>query len=421
MGTFLVLCASDRDRRELALLDRYREHEFFFRDYASRDLERMLSPCPGSRQLTDPEEEVAGIVLRYESAGIDGVISTDDYPGSTLASIVAERFRLPGVSPRVNLLCQHKYHARVAQRDAMPEVVPPFGLLGFNGSPRLPYPFFIKPVKSFFSIGAYRIDNAARLRELNGRATLPEHFFAPFDALYEKFAGASFGNDRVLAEGLLEGYQATLEGWAVAGDVHIAGIVDSIMFPGTLAFQRFDYPSRLSQSVQARMADAATVVMQRIGFDHGCFNIEFMYNRDRDSVHIIEINPRMASQFADLFEKVDGFNTYSALLDLALGKRPQMKRADGKYAMAASCVLRRFQNARVLKIPRRDDVEQLQRCHPDMRVEILATENAWLSDELQDRESYRYGVVSIGGRDHQEIAELLECCKRRLPFVFGDH
>ena len=47
-------------------------------------------------------------------------------------------------------------------------------------------------------------------------------------------------------------------------------------------------------------------VMPALGFDNGQFNIELVYNPEADTVHIVEINPRMSSQFADLFEKVDG-------------------------------------------------------------------------------------------------------------------
>ena len=41
------------------------------------------------------------------------------------------------------------------------------------------------------------------------------------------------------------------------------------------------------------------------------FNIEMMYDAATDRIGIIEINPRMASQFADLYEKVDGTNSYT--------------------------------------------------------------------------------------------------------------
>ena len=378
----------------------------------------MLTPLPEAFEIADIEQEIERIVSKYHGIGIDGVVSTDDYPGSTLASIAAERFGLPGVSPRADLLCQHKYHARVAQLVATPEAVPEFELL--NSQCRyanLRFPFFIKPVKSFFSIGAYRIDDERVLHHLGRLGTLPEHFFAPFRILFEKYTGLDFGGGRVLAETLLEGQQATFEGYIHAGKLYPTGVVDSIMFPGTMAFQRFQYPSSLPESVQTKIAKIAAAVMHEIGFNHGIFNIEFMYNEHRDTIHIIEINPRMASQFADLFEKVDGLNTYSILLDLALGKQPAVKRRQGKYKMAASCVLRLFEDRHILKVPTLAEIALLLKKHPDARVEVLADEGKNLSQQLQDGQSYRYGVVNIGGRDMNDILNIFEQFRSELPFV----
>lgn len=388
-----------------------------FHDYA-REIEQMVSPLPGVVDVAHPEQEIERIVSNYQGLGIDGVISTDDYPGSTLASIIAERFGLSGVPPRADLLCQHKYHARIAQLSAVADAVPEFELLETACRPEnLRFPVFIKPVKGFFSIGAFRVDDVRELRELSRRATLQEGFFAPFRVLFEKYTGLDFGAGRVLAESLLEGVQATLEGYVRSGTIDVIGIVDSIMFPGTWAFERFQYPSRLPESVQTRMAAIAATLMRSIGFDNGIFNIEFMYNRHRDTIHIIEINPRMACQFSDLYEKVDGLNTYSILLDLALGKQPAIRRRQGKYAMAASCVLRLFEDRLVLKVPTAEDVATVVENHPDVRIEILASEGKRLSQELQDTQSYRYGIISIGGRDLDDILVIFEHCRSGLPFV----
>ena len=378
----------------------------------------MLAPLPEAFEIADIEQEIERIVSKYHGMGIDGVVSTDDYPGSTLASIVAERFGLRGVSPRADLLCQHKYHARVAQRVATPEAVPEFELLNSEcRSASLPLPFFIKPVKSFFSIGAYRIDDELSLHQLAKLGTLPERFFAPFRILFEKYTGLDFGAGRVLAETLLEGQQATFEGYIYGGKLYPTGVVDSIMFPGTLAFQRFRYPSSLPESVQTKIAEIAADVMHEIGFNNGIFNIEFMYNKHRDTIHIIEINPRMASQFADLFEKVDGLNTYSILLDLALGRQPAVKRRQGKYKMAASCVLRLFEDRHILKVPTPAEIDLLLKKFPDARVEVLADEGKNLSQQLQDGRSYRYGVVSIGGQNMHDILNIFEQFHHGLPFV----
>lgn len=421
MSTFLVLCPTHRDHRELALLDGCRAHTFFLHDYATTQLEEMMSPCSSLVEVANVEEELERILCKYRGARIDGVLSTDDYPGSALASIVARNLGLPGVDPKINIVCQHKYHSRVAQHQALPDVVPQFALLGAKSQSKVRFPAFIKPVKSCFSVGAYRVDDIKQLRVLEARARLPERFFAPFHTLFEEHAGMPFGDGRVVIEDLLKGQQVTLEGYACAGDVHVVGIVDSVMFPGTTVFRQFEYPSRLSPEVQARMANAATTVMRGIGFNHGQFNIEFMYNPAKDWVHIIEINPRMASQFADLYEKVDGVNTYSVLLDLALGKRPPpWRRGQGRHAVAVSYALRRTRDGHVAKVPSREDLEAIAKWLPDVRVEVLATEGRLLSQELQDGQSYRYGILSVGGRDLRDVAELVERCERSLPFVITD-
>src|SRR5439155_20464149 len=87
--------------------------------------------------------------------GVHGVFSTDDYPGTALAAVVAERLGLPGPSARAVLLAQHKYCARMIGRREVPESTPDFALAS-RARPELleSGPVFVKPTKSFFSVGA---------------------------------------------------------------------------------------------------------------------------------------------------------------------------------------------------------------------------------------------------------------------------
>src|SRR6478609_3004540 len=197
----------------------------------------------------------------------------------------------------------------------------------------------------------------------------------------------------------------------------LLGVTDSIFFPGALAFSRFEYPSALPDGVQERMADIARRVMRGIGFDNGLFNIEMMYDARRDRIAIIEINPRMASQFADLYEKVDGTNAYEILVDIGTGVRPTPKRRRGPYQYAASWVLRTFQDCLVAALPSAEQIEELERCYPDLRVELHATAGRKLSDELQDGASFRYGIVNLGGSSRTEVLQRLEDCRARLGFI----
>src|SRR5919108_4662722 len=93
---------------------------------------------------------------------------------------------------------------------------------------------------------------------------------------------------RRFAEAPLAGAQATLEGFVQAGRFHCLGIVDSVMFPGTRVFARFEYPSRLPPEIQERMAAIAAAVMTGIGYGEGMFNIEFAYDPAAGTLHIVE-------------------------------------------------------------------------------------------------------------------------------------
>jgi hypothetical protein len=219
-------------------------------------------------------------------------------------------------------------------------------------------------------------------------------------------------------KGLLTGMQATVEGYAFGERVHILGVVDSVMFPGTIAFQRFEYPSALPQAVQHRMSCLTQELMRGLGYRNGMFNVEFMYDPAVDRISVIEINPRMASQFADLFEKVDGTNSYGTLLDLSTGREPMTAWRMGPHRFAASCVLRTFQDMLVAALPSASEIATLAMRYPDIRVEVLAAEGKHLSDEMQDGHSFRYGIINLGGRDRLDVLRMLQVCLKGLTFEF---
>jgi biotin carboxylase len=417
----LVVCPTHRDHRELPLLASP-GIQYLFHDYASTSLEDLVgNPACHASLAADPLDEIETILAKISGVEIAGVISTDDYPGSALAAAVAKRLGLPAPEPTIVLICQHKYLARLAQARLVPDAVPSFALIDVAGDAALPgdlrFPLFVKPVKSFFSIGAEEVASASELASLLPRWASLDQFFLPLDRMLQLYAGVSIGTKRLIAEALLKGEQVTVEGYVHGGVATIFGVVDSIMFPGTLAFSRFDYPSSLPEGVQARMAEIAATLMQGLGFDNGLFNIEMMYDSEADLISIIEINPRMASQFADLYEKVDGTNSYAVLLDIAQGRTPSFTRRQGRYGFAASCVLRSFEDYVVASIPSEADIERLARIYPDIRVELHATVGRKLSDEFQDGKSYRYGIVNLGGRDLAHVLEQFEECRARLGIV----
>ncbi|MEO8250004.1 MAG: hypothetical protein ABI589_11595 [Burkholderiales bacterium] len=60
-----------------------------------------------------------------------------------------------------------------------------------------------------------------------------------------------------------------------------------------------------------------------VGFTHGLFNMEFLHDSATDRLTVIEFNPRMASQYSDLYLRVLGIDMHVIGLALAHGRDPK--------------------------------------------------------------------------------------------------
>jgi len=430
MKQILVVCPVERDIRELTRISKKNNlYSFLYHGFSDSELQQLSKDL---ERGTHSIKQLMGIITsRYQSqhhkwvkplSSIDAVLYTSDYPGSAFASILAENLGVIGPNPEIVIRSQHKYYARLDQAKHVPEAVPSFFVLDplstyAQHTIPLPFPFFIKPVKSFFSIGAQVVENYQQLQTILKNGHHLEKFLIPFSHLLKTYVSCPISPSCFIAEEWLHGTQVTLEGFVSAGRVIIIGIVDSIMFPNTISFARFQYPSSLDTAILQRMENIAIKYITGIGLNNSFFNIEFMYTPQTDRIWIIELNPRMVSQFADLYEKVDGINTYDLLLQLVSGQQTIKKQGRGKYNFAASCVLRVFQDHLVKKIPSQQSINRLLKLFPDARIELCATPGKKLSQELQDGKSFRYGLIHIGVQHKDEIDKAFETCKQILNFT----
>ncbi len=420
----LVICPTARDRTHFSRPEIRAAYPLEFRgtDEATHE--------PGFDGLLFLNETLQDVQKRR--GDFQAVVGIDDFPACMLAALVGERFGFPAPSFESLFLCQHKYYSRLKQQEVTPEATPRFHPLETSRDPvpsdlPLAFPVFVKPVKSYLSILARRIDTFHDLARAAAEARVR---LAPLAKMFDGLMGASTldGNFReipgsaFLVEELLTGHQVTLDGYAFQGRVVLLGIVDSIFFPGSLSFQRFEYPSRLPPRVQERMARIAERCIRHIGLDGTFFDIEFFYREQDDSIWIIEINGRMSSQFAPLYRMIDGIDMYAMQLRMALGRDPGGREVWGpdreKGMVSASFVLRSFENAYVRRIPSGQDLQRLQDRFPEACVEILVKEGEKLSDELQDDESYRYCLVDLCAKDWGALFKNYEEAKTLLPFDF---
>jgi biotin carboxylase len=355
---------------------------------------------------------------------IDAVLSASDYPGAAAAAAIAMRLGLPGPQPEPVLRAQHKYYSRRAQREVAPEAVPRFALVRPGGSARVPMPFpvFVKPVKGAYSVLARRVRSPSELEDFLASPEVREYthdYLAIFNRLVAGLTSFEYDGRWLLVEELLHGRLVTVEGFVCEGEVEILGVVDSVLHPQG-SFARFDYPSSLPADAQARMGAIAARVIRRLGLDWTLFNIEMMWDAQRDRVSIVEVNPRICGQFADLYQKVDGANGYAVALSLARGERPKIARGAGRYRMASSHPLRVFEPVRVARAPDAADVAAAEALFPQTLVwnECASGDRLEEFARGEDGVSFRYGVVNLGADTPEEREARFAALCARLGYAF---
>jgi hypothetical protein len=197
--------------------------------------------------------------------------------------------------------------------------------------------------------------------------------------------------------------QVNVDGYAYRGAIRILGIVDELMYPGTMAFNRFEHPSSLPQAVQARIATVAEQAVAAVGFDHGLFNVELCYDPSADAIKVVEINPRVASQFVTLYRSVDGISLYDLMLSLAVGETPHCEPRPQAHAYAASFVFRRFDGHPVRPAPDAARLARVAARHPDARLMLYLKRGAALAREMKWLGSHRFAVLNLSARDRAEL------------------
>ncbi len=367
------------------------------------------------------------MVAKYRRAGLAGVLSNEEQFGAVIAAVIAERLGLPGVPPAAILTAQHKFYAREYSRTVAPEATPAYTVFSpyvqREEEVKQKFPLFVKPVKATYSILAKRVDNFAELkRHLTFKpleSWILKKLIQPAEDLAQQYTHFALDAHHILGEEVMEGVQVTVDGYVYNGVVKIMGVVDAVMYPGTNAFQRFEYPSSLPESVQEKMGDIVARVVKAFGLNQSLFNVEFFYNPASGDLKMIEMNPRMAYQFADLYEKVDGYNPYDILTDLTLGNTPKHCFRQGACNHAASFVLRAFPGSKLKSGPDPQHVKRIRQQYPDARIMVYLKKGSSLAREYKWLGSYRYAVFNLGANTTQDLQQRYHQVRSQLPFVFA--
>ena len=419
MKKVLVLFPNAWDREQFGHAKYEGQYEFV---YHGDDLFHF----PGTLKLLtfDALGFIDKTVEQFCDEGLDGVLSSDEYIGAIIAAAVADRLGLPAADPGKIILAQHKYYSRLAQQKVAPEATPAATLLPIHGvkpeDVTIDYPFFVKPCKGTFSVFADKVADFEALKkhlDFNILERLALNRVAkPYNDLLRKFTDLEHDASWFCGEGLMSGDQVTVEGFAFDGEVMVMGIVDSVMFEGTHTFERFEYPSRLPAAVQERMKSLTAKVIEGLGIRMGQFNVELFHDRKTDELGIIEINPRLSYQFADLYEFIDGSNTYDVLLDLSLGRKPRFASQAGVFSFAASFVMRTFEGKKLRAVPSAEHVAAFNEHYTESTIKIYGKAGDSMKSEMKALGSYRYSIVNVAAHSLLDLFAIQQDAIDKLPF-----
>ena len=418
---------------------------FGLNDFNRSLMERMpgaagynFIPLVPNEEVEEPEHyDIDAIMADAEAqldtfdGPIDAIVGYIDIPVGTILPILGRKYGVPTPSLESVLKCQHKYWSRVEQAQVIPEGVPRFARFDpFDDDPlahiALDFPFWIKPVKSAGSFLGFRIDSRqqfydklALIRAEIGRLSEPFNRLLQFADLPADMAEVDC--HYCIAEEIIGGHQCTLEGFVFDGEVSIYGVLDSVRYPESSAFLRYEYPSRLPQPVQARMADLTARALARIGLDTSVFNVEFFWDEAADKIGLLEINTRISQSHSDLFHNVDGASNHLAMVDIGLGRKPRMPYRRGAFACSAKWYCRRFADAYVEAIPAPRDIAAVQARFPEARVRINVKPGIRLSS-LVEQDSYSFDLawIFLGGADTPDLERRYRETLDLLPFRFSE-
>lgn len=313
-------------------------HEFTF---LTRDLHHYLRSAPegaahpllGARNVitTDtndldallPEVERLHSVLAF-----DGVITSCDYYLPAVARI-AGRLGLPGPGPEaVQNACRKDATRRVLADAGLPG--PRFAVHEewadlARAAKEIGYPLVVKPVDLCAGMFVRRVDEEGQLAAAVG--ALADF---PVNARGQRRTPA------VLLEELLDGPEVSVETVSYAGAAHIVGVTDKSL-GGAPAFIETGhmFPAALSLADVEAAEQTTLGALEALGLTDGVV-AHTEIKLTSAGPRVVEVNPRPAgNRITELVRHVTGIDLAAAFVDVALGRRPDLRRTDTGLRSAA--------------------------------------------------------------------------------------
>lgn len=364
---------------------------------------------------------------------VDGIVCHWDFPVSSMHSILCAEYGVPGPELSSLLKCEHKYWSRIEQRKIVPDNTPNFCAVNpFDDDAlakvTLDFPFWVKPIKGYGSMLGFKITNEQDFHDAMAESrSVIKSLGDPFNNILSRVSLPeeleNIDGNWMIAEQYITGREFAPEGFVQNGKCHIHGMIDMVIGSNGKSFERYEYPSTVPAAVQERARDVSATLMENIGFNNGCFNIEYFWDQQTDGLWVVEINPRISQSHSYLFEKVKGLSNHEVAIKIALGETPHFDEDKGPFNRAAKFLHRRYDKTNLVatRVPDENDIQVFQQnFQPDTVVHPRLQPGVELA-QMKEQDPYSYVIadILIAAQSQDELEQKYREAAEHLPFEFA--
>ncbi|HYO74010.1 MAG TPA: ATP-grasp domain-containing protein [Archangium sp.] len=301
-------------------------------------------------ETNDVERLVAALEPLHRERAFDGVLTCCDYYLETAAQ-VADALGLPGPSPSALRVARQKHLMREACRRA--------GLPG----PRFLATGDVEAALGFarevgYPVVAKAVDLCA------SEDVVAAHGDEELRAAFTRIAGPTTnirGQQRppvVLVEEFLHGEEFSVETCSYRGETVVVGVTDKSLvgYPHFIE-SGLMHPAELPQATTRLLSDFVRQALSAVGYGHGLAHTELKLTAQ--GPRIVEINARMGGSYLfDVVQLVTGVDFFTALIDLALDRAPQVTPRPTGIQSAAVRFLLPPRGGRVVNVEGQEEIRR---------------------------------------------------------------
>ncbi len=340
------------------------------------------------------------IIVYAKEHGIQGVVSDQSDMAAPLVGRVAEALNLPTWGEET----ARRFTDKVKMRDVFEELGLPVPTYRHATSieeaqvvvNEVGYPVIIKPTDAFASRGVFKIYNENDLHEFFPRS---------LEASRSK---------TIIIEQLLQGDQYFCQGFVQEHKLRLYAFSDryyynlpDVAIPYTNAF-----PAKISPSFQARMTEMFTKVVNHLNPLFGHVWAEWIYNKETDTLYIIEIAIRGGGAFVtdELIPRAYGIDSQPFLVHAAMGHNEKKFSDEVVTLRSAAFFSFLLPEGTISKI---EGLDAVNRIPGVVKTEYKGMSVGDIVPPIENKGS-RYGIIIVEGKDREELDRVMFNVKKTL-------